>query len=27
VVGRPILTAQDPRTAAQAIVDEIASAK
>ena len=27
VVGRPILAAQDPRAAAQAIVDEIASAK
>jgi len=27
VVGRPILTAQDPRAAAQAIVDEIAAAK
>jgi len=27
VVGRPILTAEDPRAAAQAIVDEIASAK
>jgi orotidine-5'-phosphate decarboxylase len=27
VVGRPILTAPDPRAAAQAIVDEIASAK
>jgi orotidine-5'-phosphate decarboxylase len=27
VVGRPILTAADPRTAAQAIVDEIAAAK
>lgn len=27
VVGRPILAAADPRTAAQAIVDEIASAK
>src|SRR5580658_2367031 len=27
VVGRPILTAEDPRAAAQAIVDEIADAK
>ncbi len=27
VVGRPILTAEDPRAAAQAIVDEIAAAK
>ncbi|MGC1413729.1 MAG: orotidine-5'-phosphate decarboxylase [Candidatus Acidiferrum sp.] len=27
VVGRPILTAQDPRAAAQSIVDEIAAAK
>jgi len=27
VVGRPILTASDPRAAAQAIVDEIAAAK
>jgi orotidine-5'-phosphate decarboxylase len=27
VVGRPILTAENPRAAAQAIVDEIASAK
>jgi orotidine-5'-phosphate decarboxylase len=27
VVGRPILAAQDPRAAAQAIVDEIAAAK
>jgi orotidine-5'-phosphate decarboxylase len=27
VVGRPILTAEDPRAAAQAIVDEIALAK
>jgi len=27
VVGRPILTAQDPRAAAQAIVEEIAAAK
>jgi len=27
VVGRPILTAQDPRAAAQAIVDEIGAAK
>ena len=27
VVGRPILAAEDPRTAAQAIVDEIAAAK
>ena len=27
VVGRPILTAEDPRGAAQAVVDEIASAK
>jgi len=27
VVGRPILTAHDPRAAAQAIVDEIAAAK
>ncbi|MHB8503089.1 MAG: orotidine-5'-phosphate decarboxylase [Candidatus Acidiferrales bacterium] len=27
VVGRPILTANDPRAAAQAIVDEIAAAK
>jgi orotidine-5'-phosphate decarboxylase len=27
VVGRPILTAADPRAAAQAIVDEIAAAK
>jgi orotidine-5'-phosphate decarboxylase len=27
VVGRPILTAQDPRSAAQSIVDEIAAAK
>jgi orotidine-5'-phosphate decarboxylase len=27
IVGRPILTAEDPRAAAQAIVDEIAAAK
>jgi orotidine-5'-phosphate decarboxylase len=27
VVGRPILTAEDPRAAAQAIVDEIAASK
>jgi orotidine-5'-phosphate decarboxylase len=27
VVGRPIIAAQDPRAAAQAIVDEIAAAK
>jgi orotidine-5'-phosphate decarboxylase len=27
IVGRPILTAPDPRAAAQAIVDEIAAAK
>jgi orotidine-5'-phosphate decarboxylase len=27
VVGRPILTAPDPRAAAQAVVDEIAAAK
>jgi orotidine-5'-phosphate decarboxylase len=27
VVGRPILTAPDPRAATQAIVDEIAAAK
>jgi orotidine-5'-phosphate decarboxylase len=27
VVGRPILTAADPRAAAQEIVDEIAAAK
>jgi orotidine-5'-phosphate decarboxylase len=27
VVGRPVLTAEDPRAAAQAIVDEIADAK
>lgn len=27
IVGRPVLTAEDPRAAAQAIVDEIASAK
>jgi orotidine-5'-phosphate decarboxylase len=27
VVGRPILAAEDPRAAAQSIVDEIAAAK
>jgi len=27
VVGRPIIAAEDPRAAAQAVVDEIASAK
>jgi orotidine-5'-phosphate decarboxylase len=27
VVGRPIIAAEDPRSAAQSVVDEIASAK